>query len=43
MSAGDYESADRPDAAMTHAAHWTARFSRPIIFVILTLIAITRG
>jgi CzcA family heavy metal efflux pump len=40
MSAGDYESADRPDAAMTHAAHWTARFSRPIIFVILTLIAI---
>ncbi len=38
MSAGDYESADRPDGAMTPTAHWTERFSRPIIFVILTLI-----
>jgi len=39
MSVGDYESADRPDGAMTPTAHWTARFSRPIILVILTLIA----
>jgi CzcA family heavy metal efflux pump len=27
-------------AAVTSPAHWTARFSRPIIFVILTLIAV---
>jgi CzcA family heavy metal efflux pump len=39
MSPGDYEPAERPDGAMTPTAHWTARFSRPIIFVILTLIA----
>ena len=39
MSAGDYESPDRPDGAMTPTGHWTARFSRPIIFIILTLIA----
>jgi CzcA family heavy metal efflux pump len=40
MSAGDRESADRLDGAMTPTAHWTERFSRPIIFVILTLIAV---
>ncbi len=40
MTAGDFESADRPDGAIGPTAHWTARFSRPIIFVILTLIAI---
>jgi CzcA family heavy metal efflux pump len=40
MSAGDYESPGGPDGATTPTAHWTARFSRPIIFVILTLIAI---
>src|SRR5690348_12183013 len=28
------------DAAVATAEHWTARFSRPIIFVILTLIAV---
>jgi CzcA family heavy metal efflux pump len=40
MSAGDREPADRLDGAMTPTAHWTERFSRPIIFVILTLIAV---
>src|SRR5580658_2821293 len=29
-----------PDPLDAAASHWTARFSRPIIFVILTLIAI---
>jgi CzcA family heavy metal efflux pump len=28
------------DAGNSHEEHWTARFSRPIIFVILTLVAI---
>ena len=40
MNRGGYESADRPDGAMSLSEHWTARFSRPIIFVILTLIAV---
>src|SRR3984885_6675870 len=29
-----------PDPLDAAAAHWTARFSRPIIFIILTLIAV---
>jgi CzcA family heavy metal efflux pump len=39
MNAVDRESGSPPDGAVI-GAHWTARFSQPIIFVILTLIAI---
>jgi CzcA family heavy metal efflux pump len=40
MNAGNHEFGDESDGAAAHEAHWTARFSRPIIFVILLLIAI---